>query len=498
MDYRGFVGPSYESQAYTADAEDTVNLYTERMESPGATTRWCLYPTPGVTQIGSAGNGVGRAHEVAAGREFAVKGITLYEIDSNGGETARGTVAIGADPATISYNGDGGDQLFVTSGGNGYIFNMTTLAFTQVAALNGKASMGAHLDGYFLALDANTSTLYISNLLAGLTWSTGTDFAQRSQASDPWIALRVNGKYVWLFGTETSEVWYDTGGSFPFAPYPSGLVPYGIAAAYSTAQVGAALVWLGASASGGYYVLQANGFTAEVISTIPHQLAMSRYSVVSDAIADSYNEIGHTFYVLTFPTADVTWAWDAATGHWARRGTWMQSTGTFVAWRPGFHAWAFGEHRMLDHKTTSVYRLSSAITTDVDSTDIRRVRRAPCLEGEDQRIFYSSFQLDLESGLGIEIGSYSSVIPTNNNQTSSQIMLRMSNDGGKNWGAELWKPMGKLGAYGFRAIWHRLGCGRRRVFEVAFSSPVQWRITGAYLALGQQPQQRGAPAQVGA
>jgi hypothetical protein len=484
VDYAGFVSGSYETLAVTADAEDLYNWYVERMESQGATTMSTLYPTPGVTLLSAGTSGVGRAHFVANSREFCVIGTTFCEGAMLGGLTVHGTVSIGTTPATISYNGDGGNQLFITSGENGYIYDMTTDVVTQVAALNGKASMGDHLDGYFLALDANTSTLYISNLLDGLTWTTGTDFAQRSQAADPWISMKVNGKYIWLLGELTTEVWYNTGASFPFAPHPSGLIQYGIAAGFSRTIVGSAMAWLGTSASGSRYVLQASGFSPEVVSSLPQQLAMSRYGTVSDAIADSYTQLGHTFYVLHFPTERVTWAWDSTTGLWAKRGTWIEEDGEYVGWRAMFHAYAFGESRMLDPEKPNVYTLDPAVGTDVDDRVIRRLRRAPTLEGENTRIYFSSLELDLEPGLGAVTGQGSNPL----------VMMRSSNDGGKTWSAESFRTAGALGNYSTRVRWNRQGAARRRVYEISVSDPVPWRITAAYLALGQAPRKQGQAA----
>ena len=67
-----------------------------------------------------------------------------------------------------------------------------------------------------------------------------------------------------------------------------------------------------------------------------------------------------------------------------------------------------------------------------------------------------------------------------------QVMLRISNDGGKTWVAESWRSAGKVGEYLQRVDWNRLGCARRRVFEVSVTDPVSWRIIGAYLELGGQ------------
>ena len=62
-----------------------------------------------------------------------------------------------------------------------------------------------------------------------------------------------------------------------------------------------------------------------------------------------------------------------------------------------------------------------------------------------------------------------------------QVMLSLSNDGGKTFGPEMWRSMGKRGEYLTRVRWNRLGAARRRVFEVAVTDPVPWKLTGAYL-----------------
>jgi hypothetical protein len=71
-------------------------------------------------------------------------------------------------------------------------------------------------------------------------------------------------------------------------------------------------------------------------------------------------------------------------------------------------------------------------------------------------------------------------------------MLRISNDGGKTWPAEMWRSAGKVGEYYRRVRWERLGAARRRVFEVTVTDPIPWRITGAYLqTLQSSPQRSG-------
>ncbi len=60
-----------------------------------------------------------------------------------------------------------------------------------------------------------------------------------------------------------------------------------------------------------------------------------------------------------------------------------------------------------------------------------------------------------------------------------QVMLRISNDGGKTWISEQFRSAGKSGEYWRRVRWNRLGLATRRVFEISVSDPIAWRLVGA-------------------
>jgi hypothetical protein len=67
-----------------------------------------------------------------------------------------------------------------------------------------------------------------------------------------------------------------------------------------------------------------------------------------------------------------------------------------------------------------------------------------------------------------------------------QVMLRWSDDGGHTWSSEHWISMGKIGEYGYRAIWRRLGMTtklRDRIYEISGTDPNKIVIVGAELFL---------------
>ena len=465
-----FVGGAYTSQSPIADDEQLMNWYVEVMESPGAVTKAALYPTPGYAPFASTTSSGGRAIFELNGRCFAVINTLFVEILSNGTTVDRGTVVTDLSPATISGNGDAGDQLFITSGDKGYCYDLTSNTLTE--ELSSGSTMGGMLDGYFVSLNATTSEFQISDLNDGTTWDV-TQYAARTIAPDRWFSMVVTSYgQIWLLGTQTSEVWYNSGTApFTFAPDPSGLVPYGCAARFSAHEAIGSVVWLATSTNGGYQVVEASGFTPTRISTHAVEYAIAQYAVVSDAVADVYAEQGHLFYVLTFPTAGYTWVFDFATRLWHQRGAWDGSTSTWSAQQTDFGCTAFGRQLAVSRNDGVIYTQSTALTTGVDGGLIRRVRRSPAVFSDHLQLSFSVLEIFLESGLGTVSGQ----------GVDPQVMLRSSDDGGKTWGIERSGSAGMMGAYRTRVRFRRLGASRDRVFEMSVTDPIPWRIINAFV-----------------
>lgn len=466
MRWPGFCGPTYlRSQSPLASPERCVNVYSQRRQTPQG-MQYVLYPTPGLTSFatpaGSPGRGIFGQSIGGSERAFAVIGPTLYEVSADGTPTSRGTVAVDGNPATMVTNGDGGDELFITSGDQGYILNLNTNVLTNPVA---DVTMGGMIDGYFVALDAASSTLKISNLLTGTTWA-GTQIAQRSTAPDSWRSLLVKYPRIWLIGEHTGDVWYNAGTApFPFAPVTGVQIPYGITAPFSLEQVGPAIMWLTHTESGDGQVVEALGYAPTVVSTEAVEYAFSTYSRIDDAVAWSYQDQGHEFYVLNFPTANKTWCYDRTEGLWHERGTWDATNGEYDVWGPQYHTHVFNRHLVLHSGNGTIYRMAHDLYTDSNGNGLRRMRIPPILSAEQKRVFVDRLQLHLEAGLGLTSGQGS----------DPQVLMRMSRDGGKTWGNQRTRDAGVQGDYDARPIWHNCGAGRNPVPEFVSSDPVPSR-----------------------
>jgi hypothetical protein len=400
--YPNAIGGSHVQQSPLADCERTINYYLEKSQAAGAKSKAQLYPTPGVrpwlTTTGLMGRGIFEMDNHC----FVAIGDQILELtDQPPAATLRGTVVMDQYPVTFSNNGpkDDAGEMFITSGNNGYILDLTTNVFTQVRT--GGTRQGGMLDTFFLALDADTHSVYLSDLNKGTVWDP-TQVIRRTIMPDPWIAMTINYRELWLFGEQTSEVWYNADSfPIPYQPHPSGLIPYGIAAPFSVRNIGGTLLWLAKTAQGTGMVVQANGFQPQIVSTHAMKVAIASYPRIDDAIGDSVQIFGHTFYILTFPSAGATWVYDLSTQEWVEWLTWMKELNEYVAWRPLFHAVAFNDnkHLICDRGSGVIYELTHEVAFDVEHREQRRLRRFPGLINGLERVFYTGLQVYLESGL---------------------------------------------------------------------------------------------------
>ena len=316
----------------------------------------------------------------------------------------------------------------------------------------------------------------MTSLLDGLSVDP-LDFASAEGSPDGLVGLIVDHREAWLFGTDSVEVWYDAGlPDFPLTRIQGAFNEIGCVAAFSIAKLDNGLFWLGTDARGQGIVYRANGYTGQRISTHAIEYAIAQYGNIADAIAYTYQQEGHAFYVLTFPSGDATWVYDVSTQAWHERAGW--DNGVFVRHRSNCQCNFGGNIIVGDYENGNIYKFSLDIYADNGGIQkwLRSWRALPTGQNNLKRTAHHSLQLNCESGVGL-----------NNGQGSDpQAMLRWSDDGGHTWSNEHWSPMGKIGAYYQRVFWRRLGMTlklRDRVYEVSGTDPVKIAIMGAELIL---------------
>jgi hypothetical protein len=323
-------------------------------------------------------------------------------------------------------------------------------------------------------LDTRDSTLRASLLYDALTFPP-LAIEQRASAPDPWLSLIVHNSLIYVMGERTTDVYFNAGLTpFPFQKHTGGSIPYGIAAEWSKARVGDSVMWLARNEDGIGQVVQVVGQQAKIVSDFAFSVAIQRYieagHTIADAIGESFEMLGHLFYVLTFPTADVTWLYDDTMRRWTELRSWDGAN--YIAWRAHWHTVAFGKHLVAGRHTGQVSILSP-FASDENGSVIRRLRQAPCLFDANKRIFINSLELILESGLGTSAPGqgHDPTCVMNRSKNSGETFTQM--------GAA--KRVGKLGERSTRVIWNRCGAARQPVFQGVFTDPIPWRIINAFI-----------------
>ena len=353
------VGPSNVSRSISQDGEELINWYQERPDAGTPKSPLGGFPTPGLEVFADLDAAPVRGLWAQDGRCFAVAGTTFYEIHANQTETERGTVAMDANPATIHSNGSAGKQLFIVSGGKGYIYDLTDNTLTEITddGFPTPALMGEYVDSYFLVLQAQSQTFAFSSLLDGLEWDT-LDWNTVSQSSDLLRSMIVNQREVWLFGSRTTAIWHNTGdATTPFQPIPQAYLQVGIAGSFCVARFDNSMLWLSENEHGARMVFRANGYSPQRVSTHSIETYLDRLPRVDDAIAWTYQQDGHTFWCLYLPAARHTLVYDVATGLWHKRAVWDSTT---CRWYPDLgrcHAYVFGKHLVGDRQSGTVYHM---------------------------------------------------------------------------------------------------------------------------------------------
>jgi hypothetical protein len=372
---------------------------------------------------------------------------------------------------------DNGTQIFFACNPNGYIYNEVTDVFAKITDpdFTGAGTV-TYLDGYFVYNEPNSQKIWITQLLDG-TSVDPLDFASAEGSPDGVVALNSIHRELWVFGTDTTEVWYDSGATdFPLIPIQGAFNETGCIAPYSVAKLDNSLFWLGNDPRGFGVIYRSNGYAAQRVSTHAIEYAIQGYTDISDAVAYTYQQEGHAFYVISFPTGNATWVYDVATGAWHERA--YLTNGEFTRHRSNCQCNFQSTTLVGDYQNGNIYKFDLDVYADNGATQkwLRSWRALPSGQNNLKRTAQHSLQLESESGVGIVVGQ----------GNDPQAMLRWSDDGGHTWSNEHWKSMGAIGQYGYRTIWRRLGMTQKlrdRVYEVSGTDPVKIAIMGAELII---------------
>lgn len=452
------LGEQSTSRVAKVNDQQTINLYPQ-VESGSAKSQLTLLSTPGLSKITTVGTGPSRANPVRwKGNLYGISGDSVWKMNTAATVSVVGTLNTSVGWCNLT---GGRTHLGIVDGTNGYYCDGSTTTQIADADFPNGATHISYLDSYFICSDPGTDQFFISASEDITSWA-ALDFASAESNPDDIYAHISNEKDLYMFGDETIQVFYNSGNAdFPFSPYPD-VIEYGIQAKYSLAKDESGLYCLAIKPGGGLVVVKISGLQGAQLSSPDMTWTINQLSITNDAIGAIYNMKGQSYYVLTFPSEDVTYAFNTQTGLSHR----LKSFG-------------IGRHRALgygslgtrqfvgDYDNAKVYELLFSTYTE-DSAVIERYRRARVIHFNNQRIQYHQIVIDVKAGVG------------NAGEANPVMELRFSDDGGNTWSNWQSKILGATGEYSTRCVWNRLGTSRGRTFEFRCTDPVEFEVIDAF------------------
>jgi len=436
-------------------------------------------------------------YTASTGRVFACYGPTVFEIYADG--TWSTVISIGNNDSDVSFTDDGFNLVFC-DGTAMWAFDLQAGGTVQVSLPFTEPTKVVFLNGRIVAINNGTedpdttintkNRFYFSELFDATNWPV-PNYASAESSADNILAMEVREGELWLLGPRSYEVWRsDENPDLPFAKIGGSSTEIGCDAPDSTSSIAGQIFWLGSSAAGQNIVFMSNGYGAQRISTHAIEYYLNTLgSLSSDARGFSYQQEGHTFFVLTLIQGNRTFAYDLTTGKWHERSSRDPKINQENYWDILYTT--FGHARVLcgGLQNARILTLDLDRYVEWDGRPIVRMIRGPIMFDQLGQLFHYRFEVDMETGVGRQQGQpFQSGIQTGE-AFDPQAILRHSDDGGHTWSSQKRTAIGKVGQYLARVAFRRLGRSRERVYEFSMSAPVKWHILGARVTVkkGLQP-----------
>lgn len=443
---------SYQHSSLPLSAQRMVNSYLEP-GPPAAKTPAAVVASFGIKPYLTFGTGAMRGAEIVNNVIYLVCGTGLYSVTQAGVVTNIGTIP-GSGPVFI--DGDG-SHVMVTVNGPSYLWDGVTTSLIADSDFPGYEWV-AFLDGYMVG-GPGDGRVYVNHTAFDPTVWNALDFASAEAAPDDVVVGIVDHRELFLFGRQTTEVWYDSGDpAFPLTRTASGFMEIGTTSKYGPAKIDNTIFFPATDGT----VRRVNGYTPVRVSQTAMEQAIAKYKS-QECVGNAWIENGHSMYGLTYQEA--TWVYDISTQLWHER----QSFG-LANWKAQFVLRGNNLTFVGDRTSNQLGTLDAGTFTEWGQTMVSSVT-APAVAQDNELIPHASLELVFEQGVGVGTGQ----------GVDPKVMLQFSDDGGRTWSNEIWRQLGKAGEFRRTALFNRLGQSRDRVYRYGISDPVRRTLIQAIL-----------------
>ena len=501
--------------------EETWNLIV----SDGWAVPYAGYANVLTLASGSVGRGLYASYR--ANIMTAVIGSAFYVITANattGILSASGVVGtLATNTGDVYMAENNGGQIVITDGVHVYVYNYNTFAFVTLSSTDFPFPSPGYVsfqNGHIIIASGGTTNWVLSAENDATMWSNTAQFVGSLQSKPDFIQAAVpmpgGGNNILIFGRNVAELWQDVGAAlFPYQRASTFNVDYGCINPASIASLKNYVVWIAVNEQSGPVLMVATGNSIEPISTDGIDFKLGNLTDPTNCTGFLYQQDGHLLYQFTFPTDNLTYAFDFETKlffcvsdenlnyHIARQIVYYNDTYYFVSLNGG-NIYEFDTlYSDADYGAGNVFT-------------IPRIRITPPLRLPTQRpfivksagftienglentitnnIIYSDVNeiLDTESGLNIlcENGDIlcteqdvSETPIAYTNTSSSAVFLSTSRDGAVTFGSEWRLDMNPTAYRKSRFLWQRLGRANDITFQFRFEGLTRFTFTNGTIEL---------------
>lgn len=529
-------------QTTVITAKQLVNLYCE-LRPQGEKSAIVGLGFPGLDLFVDVGASPWRGLQPVLQNDllYGTNRAVFKEINNAGVVTDRGMLNTSSGATEMSENGT---QVMIIDGLNGYIYNTGTLVFAQITDIDFPANPTSltFQDGYFIA-GYDNGKFFISALYDGLSWDS-LDFTTVNATAGKLVRIFSDHGELIAFQDTATSFYGNTGNAdFPFERIQGADAEWGLAARESVVKFDDSVAFLCKNRMGEVVVGKLSGHSFEKLSNPDLDKIINSYSVVSDAVAFSYLLGGHPMYQINFPSAGASWSYDSTTSIWSKRksqGINRQICERGVPYLSKIIMSDYANGRLYKLNAQSLTENGSVIETELigehwDDELVRQTYARVRLDievgnaedaypngliydsGTMQAATNTSITLKADAvgiddyyvgmtvvlpgrtatitdyvastkvatttawGTPVPSGTYQIIDYRDEQVAGSTVMLALSRDDGKTYGAEMWKTTGLLGEYTRIVEWRRLGTARRMTCKWRITDPFRRVITGCYV-----------------
>ena len=426
------------------------------------------------TEIGIVDGTAGYLYNIALNSFFKIEQISTGTTTAT---TANKLVDSGASfdsdgtkVGMVAHNTTDGTRAIITAIDSATVLSVDADVFENMedyeigeADFPNGATTIRHLDRYLLVEIG--SRFRISGQQVGGSWD-ATEFSSAEQQPDGIVRLFVDHQEVILFGEETTEYFANTqAADFPFSPVQGTSDEWGLAAKWSVAKYDNSYMYLAKNTMGEVMLARSRGYQPVPIDNDDfHSIINARNFTVSDATAFAYLLGGHPMYQINFPSEDLSFLYDGKSNTMST----LKSDG-IGRHRAELHLSFLGKHYVSDFENGKIYLLDPSLYTDNGAPIQRMLRSRHDYNPQHTERIVSRLQVLMETGVGLDSGQGS----------DPKMMLRVSKDLGRTWSVEHQESVGKVGETEQpRVLFEDLGSGRAFTYELSYSEPTKFVVTG--------------------